>query len=409
MVDYFEVVLSSKNNPNVSLKLPATPYTLLDTMSKLQLEEGEVPTWIPFIPESYNNCFSYDSFAEFRELYTCIARKGSIFELNALIEKVDKMDDGQRTAFAGLMLMESGEDRAEIPLPRLIDLAYNTDACEVFNALDDHQLGKSRVENGSVPHVRDLPADLVDLLDLAQVGKSIRTHEGGAFVEHTKGHRGGYVVRHDLKPVYQDLDLAPKKPDHEILLRLYSRWSNEQTRGKAIHLKLPADQDTVSTALGELGAADWDGVIWTCLDCRAPSLIEIINNKQDPHKTISLAEKLNTITDSQLIVYQALLEDRDCKQLNSALELADVLPHYTISRQLHDPKEVAEAYLSQFLPEQELEYIQPYLDWSLFGQILMDDHNSALTGYGLIEEIDPPLLSNEPEKEGPQMGGMDLA
>ncbi len=409
MVDYFEVELSSRNNPNVPLKLPATPYTLLDAMSRLNLEEGETPTWTPYRPDRSNCCYSYDSFAEFDELYTCLAREGSIFELNALIQKVSGMNDRQRTAFAGLLVMESGEYPARIPLPRLIDLAYNTEACEVFNILDDRQLGKSRVESGSIPNMKDLPADMVDLLDFAQVGKSVRTREGGTFVKHTKGHKGGYVVRHNLKRVYEDMDLTPKKPDYEILCKLHPHWTNEQARGKAVCLKLPADQDTVNAALAELHEAGWSRVTWTCLDCRVPSLIEIIDIEENPCTIISLAEELSSISDSQLTIYKALLEDNACKGLKYALDLINILPQYTLSPQLHDPKEVAEAYLGQFLPESELESIQPYLDWSQFGQALICDHDSTLTEYGLIEQKDRPLISGDLKQEESQMGGMDFA
>lgn len=409
MVDYFEVELSSRNNPSVPLKLPTTPYTLLDAMSRLNLEEGEVPTWTPYRPDRSNCCYSYDSFAEFDELYTCLAREGSIFELNALIQKVSEMDDRQRTAFAGLLVMESGERSARIPLPRLIDLAYNTEACEVSDILDDHQLGRSRVESGSVPNMKDLPADIAGLLDFAQVGKNARMREGGAFVEHTKGHKGGYVVRHDLKQVYKDMDLTPKKPDYEILWELYPHWTNEQAKGKAVRLKLPADQDTVNAALAELHEASWSRVTWACLDCRVPSLIEIIDIEENPRTIISLAEKLSSISDSQLAIYKALLEDNACKGLNYALDLIDVLPQYTLSSQVHDPKEAAEAYLGQFLPESGLESIQPYLDWSQFGQALIRGHDSVLTGYGLIEQKDRPLISGDLKQEESQMGGMDFA
>ena len=399
MREMFEIVLSTKSNTFATLYLPATPYAVQDAMSKLQLDEGEAPVW------DLMDRIGFD------ELSDCIDHQGNPLGMNALVQKLSEMDGRQRTAFAALLTMEPGEGREPIPLPRLVDLAYHAETCEVIDAMNDGQLGRYYAENGIVFHGQDIPADIFELLDFEYIGRSVRKNEGGVFVERTMEHPGGCVMqRQELKPIYQELDLVPKEPDYTVLLELSKGFFNDPDYDseKAVRLKLPAAEYAIDAALTELDVADWDEVGWTCLDCRVPSLIDLITDEEDPHTIIASAQKLEAVPVDQLTMYKALMEvaDHDC--LDSALGLIDGLSQYSLSPQVRIPEDAARAYLDQLLPQKELEYIRPYINWPDLGQILLEDHGGALTEYGFLERKDGQPLLIELNHETSQMGGMNF-
>lgn len=400
MREMFEILLSTRSNTFATLYLPAAPYAIQDAMSKLQLDEGEVPVW------DLMDRIGFD------ELSECLNHDGNPLGMNVLSQKLSEMDSRQRTAFAALLSMEPGKGTNPIPLPRLVDLAYCAETCEVIDAMNDSQLGRYYAENGAVPNVKALPSDVFDLLDFEYIGKSARKNESGIFIERTMEHPGGYVVqRQGQKQIYQDLDLTPKEPDYAVLLELSKGYFNDPNYDseKIIRLKLPAGEDTVDAALAELDVAGWDEVGWTCLDCRVPSLVELITDEEDPDTIIASAHKLDSMPADQLVMYKALMEAADCDSLDSALDLIDGLSQYSLSPQQRLPEDAAKAYLSQLLPQKELEYIQPYINWPDLGQALLEDHGVALTEYGLLERKDGQPVLAEPSQEESQRGGMNLA
>ena len=400
MREMFEILLSTQSNTFATLYLPAAPCAIQDAMSKLQLDEGEVPVW------------DLMDRVGFEELSDCIDHQGNPLGMNVLTQKLTEMDSRQRTAFAALLSMEPGKGAESIPLSRLVDLAYSAETCEVIDALNDSQLGRHYAENGAVPNVKDLPAGVFDLLDFEHIGRSIRKQENGIFIGRTMEHPGGYVVqRQGQRQIYQDLDLTPKEPDYVVLLELSKGYFNDPDYDSetTIRLKLPAAEGTVDAVLTELDAAGWDEVGWTCLDCRVPLLVELITDEENPDTILTLAQKLDSMPADQLAMYKALVEVVDCASLDSALDLIDDLPQYSLSPQLRVPTDAAKAYLSQFLPQKELEYIEPYLNWHELGDALQEDRCVTLTEYGLLERKDGQPVLSEPSRDEPQRGGMNFA
>lgn len=400
MREMFEILLSTKSGTFATLHLPAAPCAIQDAMSKLRLDEGEVPVW------------DLMDRVGFEELSECLNHDGNPLGMNVLTQKLTEMDSRQRTAFAALLSMEPGKGTKPIPLPRLVDLAYSAEACEVIDAMNDSQLGRYYAESGAVPNVKDLPSDVFDLLDFEHIGRSVRKQENGIFIGRTMEHPGGYVVqRQGQKQIYQDLDLTPKEPDYVVLLELSKGYFNDPDYDseKTVRLKLPAAENTVDAVLTELDVAGWDEVGWTCLDCRVPLLVELITDEEDPGTIITLAQKLDAMPADQLVMYKALMEAADCDSLDSALDLMDELPQYSLSPQLRIPTDAAKAYLNQFLPQKELEYIEPYLNWHELGDALQEDRCITLTEYGLLERKDGQPVLAEPSQEESQRGGMNLA
>lgn len=192
----FDVYLAKADQPEsaayAELSLPATPCQMQDAFDKLQLAEGEIPYW------------EITGYHAFEELSSILNESCGLNDLNALAQKLSKLDERKCTAFAGLLQMERA-DGDPIPISRLIDLAYSTDCCHmVCEVLNDSQLGRFCAENGFVPGVEELPDAVFELLDFERIGREHRQSEGGVLVERGADYPGGYVERHsDLQQVYE--------------------------------------------------------------------------------------------------------------------------------------------------------------------------------------------------------------
>lgn len=378
---YLKKASPPDSNAHAVLDLPASPYEVLDALDRLRLEENGAVTW------------EITEYPRFEELEPRLDGSGSFYELNALAQRLSELDEEQSAAFAGLVEME--HTIKPILLPRLIDLAHSTGCCHILpDALNDSQLGRIRAESGQVPGIATLPKETFEILDFEQIGRRTRISEKGVFVERSMDHPGGYMARHSpLLEVYKTLDLTPKTPDYTMLLEVSHGDSSVQ-------LKLPASEQELDAVPQALDEPDWQDLSWTCLDCKAPSLMEAVSEAKDIHAVNDFAGVLAQMDSKTLVLYKALLEASDCRDLLSAELLANQLPNYTFSPQFSSPAELAKEELSVLLCEPEAETILPHVNLQKYGETLIGKCGGALTGYGLIERTDGHPI------QSPQQGGM---
>ena len=366
----FEVELGARSGHFTQLILPAAPYAMLDALEKLRLEEVEAPTWATL------SVFNCERIADFMD------EDGTLFELNALCQQLALLDEAQLAVVEGLAKMEYEQGAQPVPLPRLIDMAYSTDRCHfVEEATDDYTLGRFCAENSFVPEADDLSDEAFELLDFARIGREFRQNEGGVFTS------GGYVQKHDeLRQVYETLDLAPKKPDHTILVQTAS--------GCEVRLPVP------------LGDPTGDEPV-QCLDCAAPALIGLSGRLGTWDM---LAHRLAELeVDGELPKYKAVLDTTGCDDICWALSLADELDQYMLDPKCRTPEEVAESAINFTVPQREIPALLPHVDLYQYGQALIQAGGGELTGYGLIERCDgQPIQAMDQERSQDQHNGMEL-
>ena len=391
MAKVFDIYLSKADQPEsgayAELSLPATSCQIQDAFDKLRLTEGEALYWE--ITEYY----------QFEELSAVLNDTCGLYDLNALAQKLSELDETQRAAFSGLLAMEQKTKRP-LPITRLIDLAYSTECCHVVcDALNDSQLGGIRAESGCVPGIDNLPKDVFEMLDFERIGRNIRISENGVFVERSMDHPGGYVARHaPLLEVAKTLDLTPKAPDYTILLEVFHDSG-------AVQLKLPASSQDLDGIPQTLDEPDWLDLSWRCLDCKVPGLMDAVSEARDIHAVNDFAGMLAQMNSKTLVLYKALLEAANCRNLLSAALLADSLDKYIFSPQYSSPVEVAKGELSALLCKPEAETILPYVNLHEYGEALIQKSGGVLTSYGLIERKDGQPIQS-PRQE--QIGGMTL-
>lgn len=362
-----KVDLCNEERCYTELTLPATPYTVLDALEKLQLDKGAPSHWV--IADKL----------QLKALTEYLDPNGSFFELNALCQQLSLLNERQLAIVEGLVKMECSDGTSHVPLPRFIDIAYSTDCCYLVDeATDDYTLGRFCAENGFVPEADDLSDRAFELLDFSRIGREFRQNEGGVFTAQ------GYVQRfEELKQVYSTLTLALQKPDYAALVQTAS--------GCEVKLPFP---------LGETVADE--PVL--CVDCAAPALIGMSSTMRTMDM---LAHKLTDLTvNSGLAKYKAVLQAADCDEICWALDLADRLDEYTIDPKVCDPGEVVRVRLAAGLSDEEMELILPLLSLYSVGKDLLELSGGKITSYGLINHIDGQ--TKQTMEQGPKPGGMEM-
>jgi len=396
----FDIYLAKQDQPEsdayAELFLPATPYQMQDAFDKLRLAEDESLYW------------EITEYHHFEELSSFLNGACDLNDLNALAQRLSELDERQCTAFAGLLKMEQKKGE-EIPISRLIDLAYSTDCCHVVDeALNDSQLGRFCAENGFVPEAETLPDHVFDLLDFERIGREHRQREGGILVERTADHPGGYVEQRDeLLEVYKTLDLTPKAP--EYIFRIGIIHHPDAVLGadpsRAVCLDLPATEEQFEKTEEQLGGPGWLGTVLASFDGAIPSVWEMLHTTEDLPELNLLAERLSDMEPKALSAYKALLEATNCKDIQSARQLMDELDEYTFSPQYSSPVEVAKGELYTIM-DNDLALLLPHVNLYQYGQDLIQNYGGVLTGYGLIERKNgQPVQTIENQ---PRQGGMEM-
>lgn len=366
MREVFEVELASENGCT-ELTLPAAPYAMLDALDKLRLAEGEALGW--------ELLRTYDAGRAFQHLDQ---ENGTLAELNALAQRLAQLDEPELTIFEGLAAMEPRPLYQPFPLSRLIDMAYSTDRCHLVEAGSEEELGRFYVEDGFLPEFDGLPDSVLDRLDYGKIGREFRQGEADVFIS------GGYVLRHsELAQAYKTLDLTLKKPDYTILA--------ETAGGHEVSFPFPANEPMGTEPV-------------RCVDCAAPALIGISGGME---RMNLLARRLSGMEETgKLPKFKALLDAAGCRELETALLLADSLDRYVFAPELRTPEDVARANLNVVMPDDEVEFMARYLDLSAYGRALVKQGGGTLTGYGLIERVDGQSMQMPEEKQ--ELQGMEL-
>ena len=381
------VELSGNGDSYAAVTLPLTPYEMLDTLDKLRMTPQDEPDW------------EICGFLAHRELHDWIGN-GSVYELNALCEKLSELNPQESTVFEGLVEMEKEKDAKIIPMHRLLDLAYSTGQCHLLDDVHNaEQLGRFAAENGFVPEADDLSDKAFELLDFKKIGERFLRGEGGVIV------RGGYVAQDGdmAQDVWKSLDLTPRKPDYAILVELIAPDPNDNAT-----LALPAPPAELDAAMALTGAHELSEAPCLCLDCRAPALRDAITDANSLADACRAADQLAALSESQLKIFRALITAMEVTELGAALDFAERIDEYLLSPEMRTFEETAEYDLRFCLGDEAAEVLLPHVNLYQYGRALQEREQFALTDYGRVQRVDCQPLMAENQKEQPTMGGMEM-
>lgn len=387
MANIFRVDLAGGKHRYCELNLPATDYELLDALEKLQMQAGDQPRWE--ICHSSNNTSHLQVY-----LTDC-----SIYELNALARKLGAMTPDQRGAFEGMLQMALDKREGPMCVADLFTYANSTESCHVLGDVhNDEQLGRFYAENDFISELEDIPDFAFDRLDFAKIGKEMREGEQGIFTHY------GYVLQNgELLPDLANHNTPPKAPEYTLRLRI-AQYPFETGGDPEVTttLDLPADLDALIKAMEQIGAASWEEVIFTVEDSAIPGFPEDLYGNSFEELN-DYAQTVKEVQDAgELPKLKAVLSTKSCSNVQEAMELAEQLDHYYLEQRLHDPVEIAEQEIRDYMPANKVEALLKNMHLYNYGMEVMKEYGSKLTEYGLVTPDETQTLEQE-ENNAPQM------
>ena len=342
----------------VTLELPADPYAVLDAWERLRPAPDTRVEW------------EMEDYGEFPILFPSLQSGEGFPALNALAERLASLDSRQRTAFEGLVRLESSRSGV-IPLRTFTALSEQAEHCHVVpEATDDASLGRVYAANGSIPEVKDVPDKVFELLDFQLLGRRIRQSAGGVFT------RQGYVVPDgNWKPTEgQEPRIAPEAPTG--FFRLELRLGEERAE-----LTLPAGQELVEVR-ERMEAVGLPNCAVTAFHSRVPQLPAAWATPERLDTLNCLAIRLMVLAERDslaLIKYKAVLEVSSISSLEDAMALTERLDAYNLNWAAASPEDVARGELRRSMGEENADLLCWYLNLYGYPNLIPD-------GYELIDE-----------------------
>lgn len=370
----------------VTLELPADPYTILDAWERLRPAPDTRVEW------------EMEDYGDFPVLFPVLQSGEGFPALNALAERLASLDSRQRTAFEGLVRLESSRSGV-IPLHMFAALAEQAEHCQVVpEATDDASLGRVYAANGSIPEVKDVPDRVFELLDFQRLGRRVRQSEGGVFT------RQGYVVPDgDWKPAQgQEPRSAPEAPTG--FFRLELRLGEERAE-----LTLPAGQELVEVR-DQMEAVGISNCTVTAFHSRVPQIPEAWATPERLDTLNCLAIRLTVLEDREplkLIKYKAVLEASPPTSLEDAMALTERLDAYNLNWAAASPEDVARGELRRSMGEENAALLCRYLNLYGYGEALIHQYGGELTDYGLLTQEDGQPVQ-KPLPPQPTRGGLQM-
>lgn len=370
----------------VTLELPADPYTVLDAWERLRPAPDTRVEW------------EIEDYGEFPVLFPGLQSGEGFPALNALAERLVSLSEQQRTAFEGLVRLESRRSGV-IPLHMFAALAEQAEHCQVVpEATDDASLGRIYAANGSIPEVKDVPDRVFELLDFQLLGRRVRQSEGGIFT------RQGYVVPDgNWKPAEgQEPRSAPEAPTSFFRLEL-------QLGEERAELTLPAGQELVEVR-DQMDAVGISNCTVTAFHSRVPQLPAAWATPEQLDTLNCLAIRLTVLEDREplkLIKYKAVLEASPPTSLEDAMALTERLDAYNLNWAAASPEDVARGELRRSMGEENADLLCRYLNLYGYGEALIQRYGGELTDYGLLTWVDGQPVQN-PLPPQPKLGGMEM-
>ena len=371
----FQVYISGEESSSEAcarLDLPASPWQLLDALDKARFRDAD------------SLYLEIDEYYDYEDLANILPTVDlSLLELNDLAQRLSSLDARQRTAFEGILRMEMPKGDEEITVQRLRDFTESVDCCHVVpEAKNVYQLGRFYAENGFVPEIEDISEQVFELLDFYLIGRRIQQEECGIFTSQ------GYVVQNELfKEAPKITDTKPPVPDYTILLNVSRGTSDDPADDNAQEflLPLPTSKEALDETAEALGAASWEELGWSCVDCCVPSLADAITESEDLQEILTVAQLWSTIGPEELPCYKAVLESTGCATLEDAAEIAGHLDAYQLFPQIASPAELARTELSTAVPGPVSHVLSSHVNLYAMGQDLLRVKNYRLSSYGLIQ------------------------
>lgn len=386
-----------------TLKLPAQPYEIQDALQKLRITSNRTVN-----PRMEVCCCEI-----LPELSDIRLDSPSMEEMNFLAQRLGQLSDSEAIALRGVWKRLEKEGHLEEPVRAmdLINMTYGLDMVMIAsNVSNDYELGEFVLNGDLDDDLIQLSDKMVEMLDMAAVGRWNRINQAGEFVG------SHYVVagEYQIQQIYDGVRLPAQEQEKPFVFRLqvaeYPVNDSTETMGTAEWISLPIDRDQAD----RIAQKHNEGCIEDCTFYGFESIIPQItaDHYGDMLSFVRLnrlAHEIARMKPSEQVKLKAVLEHEKPGTIEAVQEVVDHLREYQLDNRIGD----ADSYFKEYL----LRHLDAHFDarWldglavCTEGTNLMQRLGAAETDYGIVSARGGQLYALVPfEQEQVQEEAMEM-
>lgn len=368
-------LLKKRGYFSARLTLPAGPEAIRDAMQRAHVQENESyqveytigwPGFMVNVLEGEMEC--------------------RLDEINLLAYQLSRMNQEQLDTLEGAIALRLEEDAGSpVTMREIINFTYNLNCYDFYPGItNDEELGEVCIDGGMLALFKQLPDEVIELLDSQKVGEELRRSDQGTFTSK------GYVFRSEgnFQEIY-DGSQCPEIPDVRtglISVRLVSLAHQEE---EGVWLDLPADEQKMKQVLDTLKERSFD----YCLiaENEGPALPFSLIGDEDIEKLNMLAKRVQAFPDSRTLAkYKAAMELELCNDLDQVLDITANLECYDFDPEMDFPVRYAECLFQNAGFDTEDPAFR-WFDFQGFGERRLKEIGYVPTAYGVISRNEVPF------------------
>lgn len=373
------------------LSLPAAGYEIKDAMQKLCAvgRENEVEV-------SINDCDVLSELSDIR-LDTF-----SMDELNFLAKRLASLPNEELPvlyAVTGQIFDDADNTEKTVSIKDLINCTYGLDTVPVaHNVSNLSELGQFAFENELLPDLDGIPESAVPFLNAEQIGRVQQKKDNGVF----EGRLYIPTVHYDRPEVYDGVTLPNDKSEiTDFTIRLLVSGTLEHIKGdpvdRAIWLNLPMAHDTLANYAAAFNEADIGDCVYYDFDSVIPQITsDMFGSMSDVQTLNKLAAEINIMSETEQVIFKAVLESERTDNIHDALDAAQNLWRYGFTAKPHSADDFFKEYLSE---NTDTRFDRKWLD-RLYaqreGEQLLKRLGATLTDYGVVSARNGHLFKPVP-------------
>lgn len=386
-----------------TLKLPAQSHEIQDACHKLRITQNR----------DTNLRMEVCSCEILPELTDTLLDSPSMEEMNFLAQRLGQLSDSEAIALRGVWKRLEKEGHLEEPVRAmdLINMTYGLDMVMIAsNVSNDYELGEFVLNGDLDDDLIQLSDKMVEMLDMAAVGRWNRINQAGEFVG------SHYVVagEYQIQQIYDGVRLPAQEQEKPFVFRLQVAESpvndSTETMGTAEWISLPIDRDQAD----RIAQKHNEGCIEDCTFYGFESIIPQItaDHYGDMLSFVRLnrlAHEIARMKPSEQVKLKAVLEHEKPGTIEAVQEVVDHLREYQLDNRIGD----ADSYFKEYL----LRHLDAHFDarWldglavCTEGTNLMQRLGAAETDYGIVSARGGQLYALVPfEQEQVQEEAMEM-
>lgn len=318
-----------------------------------------------------------------------------IEEINYIARHMQQITEEEDHMFDEMISLKITDEVKILPVGVFIDAFANMNKMEFHPGVyDDKSLGEIALEAQMMPWMEQIPDEALPFLSYEKIGECIRKQENGFYSQD-----GYYSISvSEWEEIHNTVSLENTDRESSI----FSVEMEDQEAGISLWIKLPCSEKAIEKACLALRVEDIDVGEILSVRCFIPVLDQISYRGMTFSQLNEMAGKINRMTREELVKYKAVLEYSECKTVEEAFSLIDMLDQYDFCQRPINLAELGREYFVKFgiapgkLKLQDADYAW-YIEAKLNGV------NMKKTRYGIVHKKMDQKQEQEMENTALQM------